>query len=131
MTASDTVEIAINAAPPPGPTSVHIGDLDGAAAGSKSTWSAVLTVTVHNNNHQPVAGAQVVGAWSGAASGTGSCTTATDGRCAIASSTVRKRDSSATFTISGISAVGLSYVANSNHDPDGDSTGSAFTIAKP
>jgi thermitase len=131
-TASDTVDIAINAAPPPpAPSSVHAGDLDAAASGGKSMWSAVLTVTVHNASHQPVAGATVTGAWSGALSGTGACTTGTDGKCVIASGSARKRESTASFTISSIAASGLSYAAVGNHDPDGDSTGTAISIVKP
>ena len=133
-TNSDTVDIAINASsppPPPGPTSVHVGDLDGTSAGNKSTWSALLTVTVHDTNHQPVAGATVTGAWGGALTGTGSCTTGSDGKCVIASGSVRKRDSAASFTVSGIVASGLSYTAANNHDPESDSTGTTISIAKP
>jgi hypothetical protein len=132
-TASDTVDIAINAVttPPPGPSTVHVADLDGSSAGSKSTWSAVLTVSVHDTGHQPVAGATVTGAWGGALTGSGGCTTGVDGKCVIASGTVRKRDSAASFTVSGIAASGLSYAAADNHDPDGDSTGSTISIQKP
>ena len=132
VTASDTVDIAINSAPPPpAPSSVHVGDLDSAASGDRSMWSVVLTVTVHNASHQPVAGATVTGAWSGALSGTATCTTGSDGRCVIASGSVRKRESRVTFTISSIAASGLSYAAVENHDPDGDSTGTAIVIVKP
>jgi subtilisin family serine protease len=134
-TASDTVDIAINAPPPPppppGPSSVHVGDLDGSSAGNKNMWSAVLTVTVHNTIHQPVAGATVTGAWGGALSGTGACTTGSDGKCIIASGDVRKRDSSASFTVNGVSVSELSYAVGDNHDPDGDSTGRSISIAKP
>ena len=130
-TASDTVDIAINGATPPGTSTVHVGDLDGSSAGSKNTWSAVLSVTVHDTSHRAVAGATVTGAWGGALTGPGTCTTGADGTCVIASGSVRKRDSAASFTISGIAASGLSYAAGDNHDPDGDSTGSAISIAKP
>jgi thermitase len=133
VSASDTVDIAINGVtppPPPGPSSVHVGDLDGSSAGSKSTWSALVTVTVHNTSHQPVAGATVTGAWGGAMTGTGECTTGSDGKCVIASGSARKRESAASFTVSGI-ANGLSYAAADNHDPESDSTGTVITIAKP
>jgi hypothetical protein len=49
----------------------------------------------------------------------------------ITSSSMRKRENSATFTVAGIAANGLSYAAGNNHEPDGDSTGTAITILKP
>ena len=132
VSASDTVDIAINAAPPPPPPpTMHVGDLDGSSIGNKNMWSATLTVTVHNTNHQPVAGATVTGAWSGALTTSGACTTGSDGKCVITSDSVRKRDSAATFTVGSISATGLSYVAANNHDPESDSTGTVIMIAKP
>jgi hypothetical protein len=45
--ATDTVNPFV---PPPPPT-VHMGDLDGSTAGNKSTWSATVTVAVHNNSN--------------------------------------------------------------------------------
>ena len=131
-TATDTVDIAINAAPPPPtPSSVHAGDIDAVASGDKNMWSAVLTVTVHNASHQPVAGATVTGTWGGALSGTGTCTTGSSGTCVITSGAVRKRDSTVTFTISGIAASSVTYAAGDNHDPDGSSTGTTIVIVKP
>ena len=44
--------------------------LDGSPA-DKSTWTALLTVTVHDTDHLAVAGAVVIGAWSGIAAGSG------------------------------------------------------------
>jgi thermitase len=128
-TGSDSVTIAIN--PLTAPASDHIGDLDGSSAANKSTWTAIVTVLVHDAAHQPVAGAAVNGTWSGGTSGSATCTTSANGRCTIVSSSLRKRDVSATFTVGGISASGLSYAAAQNHDPDGDSTGTVVTIAKP
>ena len=70
-TATDSVVVTVNPFVPPPPPSVHIGDLDGAASGNKNTWSATVTVSVHNgSNHGGVSGATVTGTWSGAASGT-------------------------------------------------------------
>ena len=78
-----------------------------------------------------MAGATVTGAWGGALTDPGSCTTGSDGKCIISSGAVRKRDSSASFTVNSISASGLSYAVGDNHDPDGDSTGTSISIAKP
>jgi hypothetical protein len=73
----------------------------------------------------------VTGAWSAGASGGGTCTTGLDGTCVVVSSNLRKRDSSATFSITGLAAIGFSYSAGQNHDPDGASNGTAITVGKP
>ena len=116
---------------PPSST-VHIGDLDGAATANKSTWSATVTVAVHNsNNHGGVSGAMITGTWSGAASGSGSCTTGSGGTCQLSINNLRKRDVSATFTVTGITASGATYASTQNHDVDGSSTGTIVVITKP
>jgi thermitase len=128
-TGTDTVTVTINAPSPP--ATAHIGDLDRSSAANKSTWTATVTVAVHDAAHQSVAGAAVSGTWSGGTSGIGTCTTSGNGRCTIVSSSMRKRDGSATFTVGGVTASGSTYAAGQNHDPDGDSNGTVITIAKP
>jgi thermitase len=128
-TGTDSVVVTVN--PLAGTASAHIGDLDGSSAGNKSSWTALLTVTVHNSSHQGVSGAMVTGTWSGAATGSGTCTTGAAGTCVVVSGNVRKRDGSVTFTVAGVTASGLNYSAGQNHDPDGESNGTAITIAKP
>jgi thermitase len=129
--ATGTDSVVVTVSPAASPTTAHIGDLDGSSAGNKNTWTALLTVTVHNTDHLAVAGAVVTGTWSGGASGSGTCTTRGDGTCVLASSSLRKKDSVATFMVTGVAASGLAYSAARNHDPDGDSTGTAISIAKP
>jgi hypothetical protein len=129
--ANATDSVVVTVSPAAGPSTVHIGDMDGSSAGSKSTWTALLTLTVHSPDHLPVAGAVVTGTWSGGAAGSGTCTTGTDGTCVVVSSSVRKRDSVATFTVSGVAVSGVAYSAAENHDADGESTGSAISIIKP
>ena len=128
-TATDSVVVTVS--PAAGPTTAHIGDIDGSSAGNKGTWAALLTVTVHNADHLPVAGAVVTGTWSGGAAGSGTCTTGGDGTCVVVSSSLRKKDSVATFTVTSVAVNGLAYAAAENHDPDGDSTGTTISIAKP
>jgi subtilisin family serine protease len=128
-TGTDTVVVTVM--PFVAPATMHVGDLDQSTLVNKNTWSARVTVTVHNATHQPLAGAVVTGSWSGGASGSGTCTSATNGTCVIASNSIRKRDASATLTVTSITASGLSYSVGQNHDPDGDSTGTAITIARP
>jgi hypothetical protein len=48
----------------------------------------------------------------------------------VASGTISAKKTSATFTVTGVSASGFSYNA-ANHDPDGDSNGSSIAVVKP
>jgi thermitase len=128
-TATDTVTITVN--PRPAPAAIHAGDLDGSSVTNKNQWTARVSVAVHDTNHQAVAGAVVTGLWSGGVTGAGSCTTAANGICAVTSTSIPKRAGSATFTVTGITATGLSYSSSQNHDPDGDSAGTAITVFKP
>ena len=131
-TATDSVVVTVNPFVPPPSPSVHIGDLDGAAIGNKSSWSATVTVAVHYvSNHGGVSGAMVTGMWSGAASGTGSWTTGSGGTCQLSLNNLRKRDASATFTVTGITVSGATYAPGQNHDVDGSSTGTTVVITKP
>ena len=109
----------------------HIGDLDGSTSASKNTWTASVTITVHNSTHDVVSGATVSGTWSGGYSGAGSCTTAAAGTCKVSTTTLNKSRTNATFTVSNVTASGFGYAASSNHDPDGDSNGTAVIVFKP
>ena len=129
-TGTDSVVVTVRP-PAPAQTTAHVGDLDGSSAVNKSNWTARATVTVHNADHLPVAGAVVTGTWSGDAAGSGTCTTGGNGTCVVVSRSLRKNDRVATFAVTGVAASGLGYSAGQNHDPDGDSTGTAISIAKP
>ena len=111
--------------------SVHIGDLDGAAVSYGNTWAAIVTLEVHDSHHSPVVGAVVVGDWGSGGSGSGACTTNDSGTCTVVSDAVHKRYSSVTFTVDNLTVAGYIYDPAANHDPDGDSTGSAIVISKP
>jgi hypothetical protein len=56
------------------------------------------------------------------------CTTGAAGTCAIGGTA---RGKTVTFTVSGVSASGYIYEATRNGDPDGDSTGTKITVARP
>jgi hypothetical protein len=127
-TGTDSVVVTVR---PRAQTTAHIGDLDGSSAGNKSSWTARLKVTVHNTDHLAVAGAVVTGRWSGGAAGPGACTTGGNGKCVVVSSSLGKKDKVAKFTVTGVAASGQAYSAARNHDPDGDSTGTAILIPKP
>ena len=118
--------------PPPPPTgTAHCADLDVASASAKGGWIASVTVTVHDDSHLPVSGAQVSASWISGANGGGSCTTDGAGECVIQSGKIKSNKSSATLQVIGITASGLSYQAADNHDPDGDSDGTTVSITAP
>jgi uncharacterized protein YjiK len=119
---SDTVVITLG--------TLHAGDLDGSVKvkGKSGKWEALVTVTVHNQNHSPVAGVFVSGTWSGAAGGTVSGTTDGTGSITFSSGNI---SGAATFGVSGMSLAGYNYAAGDNHDPDGDSNGTSITVNGP
>jgi thermitase len=115
------------APPPPAAEGLHVGDLDGSATNQGSTWTAAVVARVHDENHALVDGALVQGLWSGGYSGPDTCTTVA-GQCTMQSGAIAKRDSSATFTVTGI--VGGTFQAGASHDPDGDSNGQSITVVR-
>lgn len=110
---------------------MHVGDLDGVAAGNGRNWEMTVTITVHDQNHNPVANATVNGTWSNAANVNGSCTTNANGMCSLLSGTAAPGSRSITFTVDSISRASMTYWAASNHDPDGDSDGTRITVRRP
>lgn len=121
-TDTDTVVVTVTQA-----STMHVGDLDTSFTGRKAT-TPTITITVHDANHNPVAGVTVTGTWS--SGGAGSCVTDAAGRCSVTKNFVKKQ-TSMTFTVTGLSKSGYTYSAGSNHDPDGDSNGTSVTITKP
>jgi hypothetical protein len=129
-TGSDEVTVVV--VDPNARSGSHVDDLDGAGAASGGgKWSATVTVAVHDNAETAVAGALVSGSWSNGASGGGSCTTDAAGRCQIAKGGLKQNVASVAFSIAGVIAGSLAYAAGANHDPDGDSDGTAITVARP
>ena len=108
---------------------MHIGDLDGTRSVTKKSWSAKVTITVHDASHKPVAGAVVSGSWS--PGGSASCTTGTKGTCTASASGLSLGITQVTFTAGGVAKSGWTCVPADNHDPDGgDSTGTVITIRR-
>lgn len=110
---------------------MHVGDLDGSKTSSKSNWTATVTIRVHNASHAAVSGALVSGSWSGGFAGAAACTTNGSGQCSVSTGNIPKKKGSVTFTVTGVSHASLTYQLSDNHDPDGDSTGTAITVLKP
>ncbi len=114
--------------PPPAEPGVHVADLDGAVVNAGKNWNASVSITVHSETHGAVPGIGVQGSWSGAYSGTASCTTQAGGTCSVATPELSKRSGPDTFTVTGLT--GDTYQSGENHDADGDSDGSSITVAR-
>jgi hypothetical protein len=112
---------------------LHAGDLDGAGASQGGgKWTASVTITVHDNNHNPVANATVSGNWSGpGGSGPGSCETDVNGQCTVQFTDIPNSKKTITFTVDNVTHATFTYQGADNHDPDGDSDGTAITVNKP
>jgi hypothetical protein len=129
-TATVSVDVTSSDPPPPA-TQSHVGDLDGSAANmGRGFWQGTVAIEVHDNAHTPVAGATVSGTWSGSFSGNASCTTGTNGRCAVTTGNIHNSNQTVTWTVGDVTHTSLSYRQTDNHDPDGDSDGTSITIRK-
>ena len=110
---------------------MHVGDLDGASAKQSGRWSANVTITLHDANHNPVANATVTGTWSNGANGTATCTTGSNGQCSVSLSNIANGIHSVTFNVNNVTRAASTYASANNHDPDGGSTGTRIVIARP
>jgi serine protease AprX len=115
--------------PPPQPKIVHVGDLDGSATPSThSRWRAAVVITVHDVTDAPRSGVTVRGSWDGGS--TVSCVTNSAGTCSI-TKLFSNSKTRTTFAVTRLSLSGYTYDAVSNHDPDGDSTGTSIVVLRP
>lgn len=109
-----------------GTGAMHVSDLDAAAVSTGRTWTATVTVTIHDDAGAPVSGATVSGSWK---NGTvANCVTSEIGQCSLSTTTTGKTE---IFTVSGVTHATLTYDPAANADPDGDSDGTSITIKKP
>jgi hypothetical protein len=117
----------------PSGATMHVGDLDRSSRWVFGSWlwSATVTVTIHDANHNPLANAAVSGRWAGGYSGSGSCTTGSDGRCSINSGNIWRNQANTTFSVDNLAHSTFTYVPTDNHDPDGDSNGTTITVNRP
>jgi len=113
------------------PTTMHVGDLEGTGDNMKKNWHAQVSIAVHDAYEGLVAGAEVDGSWSGDASGSGNCTTGSDGACNVFSDSMPKKGTDkAIFSVTAITHASVSYFAADNHDPQGNSSGTAIQVNK-
>ncbi len=127
-TDTGAVSVTVGAASPP-PSPFHVGDLDRSATKFGNRWTARVTIGVDSATHAALVGAVVTGSWS--SGGTATCTTGTNGRCLVSKAKLPGTTTGVTFTVTSVVWSGGSYVPLENHDPDGDSNGTAISVAKP
>jgi PKD repeat protein len=111
------------------PPEIHVGDLDGARTSQSTKWTAIVTITVHDNRHILIANATVNGRWNNGS--ITSCITNASGQCAVSRSGILKTNNSVTFTVTNVARATLVYKPSDNHDADGDSNGVSITISRP
>ncbi len=129
QTASDSRAVTVDNGPDP-VISMHVGDLDATKTVAKNGWRATVTVTVHDAADAALSGVVVSFAWSGGITGSGTCTTGTNGTCTVTSSNMKTTKPSVTFTVTNLAKTGYSYLSSANHDVDGGSNGTTITILK-
>jgi CARDB protein len=113
---------------------IHVGDLDAFPSNDGTTWSATVEITVHDNNHQPLNGATVVGSWNRAGLNSNTCTTGDlggNGTCIVLFPGLRRTVKTVIFTVTSVTMAGNAYVQSSNHDADGSSNGTSIKVNRP
>lgn len=110
---------------------MHVGDLDGKKIlkGKSGRWEVFVTVTIHNQNCEPVANAVVEGMWIGGATGLVVGTTGIEGTVRFKTGKMNGGDT-VTFTVLLVVHDPLIYNILENHDPDGDSDGTIIIVKK-
>jgi TolB protein len=126
-TSSQTITVLRLDVPRPAPGAMHVGDLDRAVVTQPNTWSATVTITMHDAAHRPLANTVVNASWNDGAAVT--CTTNAIGSCAVTKSGI-PRKASERLTVLGASNTSAVYAAAGNHDPDADGNGTTISISR-
>ena len=87
---------------------------------------------MHDENHQPLNGATVVGKWTPTGLASDTCTTGElggNGTCIFLFPGLRR--SSVTFTVTSVTMPSRTYEATGNHDVDGSSNGTTIKVNRP
>ena len=126
QTATDTITVTVDN---PEVSYIHVGDLDGLSFRVLwSFWGTTITIEVHDSNEEPMAGAAVSGVFSDGPS-LFRCTTGENGRCNVTGYQWNLR--CLTFYVTNVQYPDYEYMETFNHDPDGDSDGTAITTCRP
>ncbi len=105
-----------------GSNELHVGGMSGTRTTKVKSWTATITITALDQNNAPVAGVVVTGTWSGAKTGTGSCTTGTNGACSVSTGTLAS-GTSVTFSVTSLAKDGYTYNPAAN-------TVSSYTVLR-
>ena len=105
------------------PTPMHLDSLQGKSIskGKRGWWKAIITVTINDEDGNPVSNATVSGEWSGAASGRVSRTTGSGGTIKFTTDKVRDGNR-VIFTVVDVTHDTHSY------DPDASPNGNSVTV---
>ena len=86
--------------PPPPPSGAHIASLAGSSVGNGPTWTATVTVTLHDANDALLAKEPVTGQWETAGGLIyDSCTTEDDGGCSVSLGGIKRSERSTLFSV--------------------------------
>lgn len=118
---------------PANPGDIHVGDLDGSATtGAQRSWSATVTVTVHDYMHDAnVNDATASGSWSDGVSGDTVCDTDSNGQCSFTAIVTTKNLRKVSFNLANVSDGTSNHVAAADHDDEDDSDGNTITVYRP
>ncbi len=89
-----------------------------------------MTIRIHNAAHANVGNVTVTGSWSAGTSGTVSCKTSSAGVCTVSKTGIPKATTSVQFQVTGTALPASAYDPAANHEPDGDSDGTAIVVAQ-
>jgi len=78
------------------------------APGSRGRWSAIVDVSVEDQDDNPSAGVIVDGNWSNGANGSGQCITDGAGLCSVVKNNMKKQVTSVTFAVTNLTMSGSS-----------------------
>jgi subtilisin family serine protease len=93
----------------PTPWDVHVAALAATTrASGRTNWLASVTVTVHNEENQPLKGVRVQGQFANKAALL-TCTTAANGTCVLGSTAVPNATTSLAFAVTALSGDALTY----------------------
>jgi hypothetical protein len=109
---------------------LHVGDLDASRTLGSTTWTARVTIRVHNVSEASVNGVTVSGTWSSGATGTVSCKTSSSGLCTVSKNNIPNATTSVTFTVTNVTLTKAAYDPASNHDPEADSNGTIIVVLR-
>ena len=119
---------------PPGPNTMHVGDLDAVTSNSGNRWSATVEITVHDENHNLLNGATVVGHWSQLGTNSNTCTTGDlggNGTCVVLFPSLKRSVTFVNFTVVSVTRPDRTYDRTLNHDVDGSSNGTTVRVNRP